>query len=98
MADIEWSPASQGDLQRLYDFIAVHSEAAAGRAIEVIFETVDTLAELPEAGRPWLPDTAYRELNVQFGARGYVVRYCLFRARVIILRVWHGLENHQQGL
>lgn len=36
---------------------------------------------------------AYRELIIPFRARSYVMRYRLFEQRVIIVRVWHGLEE-----
>lgn len=93
MAEIAWLPEARGDLQRLYDFIARHSPEAAARAVQAIVAGVDGLADFPEQGRPWEPDTAYRELIVPFGARGYVVRYRVLGARVVIVRVWHGLEE-----
>jgi len=54
---------------------------------------VGRLAGFPEAGRPWAPDLAYRELIVPFGARAYEARYRLIDDRVVIVRVWHGLED-----
>ncbi|MEM1086444.1 MAG: type II toxin-antitoxin system RelE/ParE family toxin [Pseudomonadota bacterium] len=51
------------------------------------------MQDFPELGQPWDADPAYRELTVVFGARGYVVRYRLMEDRVIIVRVWHGLED-----
>ena len=92
MAQIEWLPEARGDLQRLFEFIAAHAPEAAARAVQAIVAGVDQLSDFPETGRPWSPDMAYRELTVPFGARGYVVRYRVFGERVIIVRVWHGLE------
>jgi plasmid stabilization system protein ParE len=34
-----------------------------------------------------------RELFVPFGQRGYVMRYRLDGDDVVILRIWHGLED-----
>ena len=96
MAPIEWLPDAKADLQRLYDFIRPHNPQAAARAVEAIILGVDQLAEFPEAGRPWEPDLDFRELIVPFGARAYVVRYRLFGERVIIVRVWHGLEDRNR--
>jgi len=92
VAEIVWLPEAQGDLRRLHEFIAQHSPDAAARAVQAIVESVDVLSAFPESGRPWEPDMAYRELVVPFGARGYVVRYRVVGARVVIVRVWHGLE------
>lgn len=92
MAQIDWLPEARADLQRLYEFIAVHAPEAAARAVQAIVAGVDQLSDFPETGRPWTPDMAYRELTVPFGARGYVVRYRVLGERVIIVRVWHGLE------
>ena len=93
MAQIEWLPAAKADLQRLYDFISPHNEDAAARAVQAIVGGVDQLADFPEAGRLWEPDVDFRELVVPFGARAYIVRYRIFDSRVIIVRVWHGLED-----
>jgi len=93
MVALEWLPEAQDDLKRLHDFILPHSPQAASRAIAVILKGVESLAEFPEMGHPWEADTHYRELPIRFGAKGYVVRYRLFANRVIIARIWHGLED-----
>ncbi|MBL4596850.1 MAG: type II toxin-antitoxin system RelE/ParE family toxin [Robiginitomaculum sp.] len=93
MAIIKWLPEAKDDLLRLYEFILPHSSQAANRAITIILEHVDILAEFPETGRPWEPDPIYRELYVRFGAKGYAVRYRLSEDHVIIVRVWHSLED-----
>lgn len=93
MTQIDWLPEARGDLQRLYGFIAQHSPDAAARAVQAIVAGVDGLRDFPDSGRPWEPDMDYRERVVPFGARGYVVRYRVLGARVVIVRVWHGLEG-----
>lgn len=93
MATLEWLAGAKSDLQRLYDFITPHSPNAAARAVQAIVMGVEKLAEFPEAGAPWRPDSRYRELVIPFGARAYIVRYRVLRDRVIIVRVWHGLED-----
>lgn len=93
MASIDWLAGARDDLQRLFEFIAPHNAEAAARAVQIIIDGVDRLGDFPEAGRPWQPDMRFRELVIPFGARAYVVRYRVFEDRVIIVRVWHGLED-----
>ena len=93
MATIEWLPAARDDLARLHAFIHPHSADAASRAIQTILKAIDHLSDFPEAGHPWEPDLDFRELPIRFGAKGYVARYRIFEGRVIIVRVWHGLEE-----
>lgn len=93
MVEIRWSPAARGDLERLYEFIAEHSEEAAARAIQTLVNAADTLSDFPEKGRPWEHDVDSRELTVRFGARGYVVRYRFRDNVVFIVRVWHARED-----
>lgn len=93
MFPVEWSPEAHDDLRRLYEFIEPHSASAAARAVRTPIAAAETLQDFPETGRPWQPDTRFRELFVRFGARGYVIRYRRLEERVIIVRVWHSLEN-----
>ncbi len=93
MATLEWLAGAKSDLQRLYDFITPHNPIAAARAVQTIITSVEQLAEFPEAGAPWTPDSRYRELVIPFGARAYIARYRVLQERVIIVRVWHGLED-----
>lgn len=93
MSPVEWLPAAREDLVRLHAFIRPHSEDAAARAVQTIMKAVEQLKETPEIGRPWGPDPAFRELHIRFGAKGYAARYRLFEERVIIVRVWHALEE-----
>ncbi|MEO1189226.1 MAG: type II toxin-antitoxin system RelE/ParE family toxin [Pseudomonadota bacterium] len=93
MATLEWLEGAKSDLQRLYDFITPHNPNAAARAVQAIITGVEQLAEFPEAGAPWSPDIRFRELVIPFGARAYIVRYRTLQGRVIIVRVWHGLED-----
>ena len=93
MVALKWLPEAQDDLRRLYEFISPHSSQAASRAIDVILAGVDKLQDFPETGYLWEPDTDYRELPLRFGAKGYVVRYRLLENQIIIVRIWHSLEN-----
>ncbi|MCX7098967.1 MAG: type II toxin-antitoxin system RelE/ParE family toxin [Methylococcales bacterium] len=40
--------------------------------------------------------TNRRELFLPFGASSYVLRYLIDGQTVVIVRVWHGLENRQE--
>ena len=93
MAVVRWLPGALDDLKRLYAFIEPHSSKAAKRAIDTLIEATDTLAEFPGKGRPWDLEKDFCELSVRFGARGYVVRYRYVDGEVIIVRVWHALED-----
>ena len=93
MATLKWLPEALADLQRLHAFIAAHSEPAAARAIDTLIAAAERLAEFPGQGRRWDPDPDFREWPVSFGARGYVIRYRTHGDDVIIVRVWHGLED-----
>lgn len=92
-----WLPDALADLERLYAFIEPHSAEAAGRAINTLIEAAQSLEQFPEKGRPWEleweTEDGFRELPVWFGAKDYVIRYRLHQDKIIIVRVWHGLEE-----
>ena len=81
------------DLQRLHAFLNDKSPEIARRAVEVLTGAVESLATLPERGRP-SGIVGIRELIVPFGQSAYVLRY--FHKpnsdAVVILRIWHGRE------
>ncbi len=93
MPDLRWLPEALDDLKRLHAFIEPHSQTAANRAVNMLIEAAESLQEFPEKGRPWNLEINFRELSVRFGARGYVIRYRLFEGQIIIVRVWHSLED-----
>ena len=93
MIIIDWLPEAKADLERLYNYISEHNPRAAAKAVEAIVLGVDQLIGFPEIGRPWEHDLSFRELVIPFGARSYIVRYRLLGESVVIVRVWHGLEE-----
>ena len=95
MAEIVWLSDAQDDLKRLSDFIASQSVPAAKKAVQEILRGVKQLEDFPELGRPWEQDHQFRELVIPFGARGYIVRYIVEANKVVIIRVWHGLEDRR---
>lgn len=93
MAHLKWLPEARDDLQRLHDFIAPHSEIAASKAIATLLGAAKSLTEFPEKGRHWGHEPGFRELQVRFGAKGYMIRYRVRHDVVYIIRVWHALED-----
>ena len=93
MARVRWLPEALDDLKRLHAFIEPHSRNAAKRAVDTLVEAAGGLKEFPEKGRPWELEPDFRELPVRFGVRGYIIRYRSMDNEVIIVRVWHALEN-----
>jgi plasmid stabilization system protein ParE len=87
-----WSPAARRDLIRLREFIEPDNPAAARRAAAILSKAANLLQEQPGIGRR-IEGREDRELSVPFGQRGYLLRYRLHEDTIVILRIWHGLEN-----
>jgi len=87
-----WSPAARRDLIRLREFIEPHNPAAARRAAAVLRKAANLVQEQPGIGRQ-IAGREDRELSVPFGQRGYLLRYRLHEDTIVILRIWHGLED-----
>ncbi|AFI83778.2 type II toxin-antitoxin system RelE/ParE family toxin [Methylophaga nitratireducenticrescens] len=83
-----------GDLKRLREFIAVHNPTAASRIAAELITKIELLPEFPKMGSPVklapVPDVIR---DMVFGK--YVVRYSVHTNTIIILRIWHGLENER---
>ncbi|MEJ2327297.1 MAG: type II toxin-antitoxin system RelE/ParE family toxin [Chromatiaceae bacterium] len=87
-----WSQAARRDLIRLREFIEPHNPAAARRAAALLRKAANLLQEQPGIGRR-IEGREDRELSVPFGQRGYLLRYRLHEDTIVILRIWHGLED-----
>ncbi len=92
MAQVEFTRRGHEDLRRLRQFLADKSPGAAERASVAIFQGLDQLARFLESA-PKLAASDMRELPVQFGHYGYVVRYGISGDRVIVARIFHSLEE-----
>jgi plasmid stabilization system protein ParE len=81
------------DLVRLHEFLAPKSPPAAVRAVDTIRQHVRILATHPKIGRrvDELPED-FRELVIEFGHGGYVVRYSYDGVLVMVLAIRHGRE------
>ncbi len=82
------------DLKRLREFIATHNPSAAGRIAAELVGKIDLLPNSPKMGTPVemapVPDSVR---DMFFGK--YVVRYSVHATAIIILRIWHELENER---
>jgi plasmid stabilization system protein ParE len=85
-------PAAEADLDRLCDWLAERSARAAADAADAIIDSIYGLADFSERGR-LTADPAFRELLVDFGRDGYVVRYRVDGDIVFVVRIFHGREQ-----
>ena len=92
---VKWLPDALGDLARLREFIRVHDPRAADRAAKQILDGVRKLQKHPLLGRPAIEidRPQLRDFFIPFGQAGYWLRYSLTDELIIIVRIWHGLEN-----
>lgn len=87
-----WTNTAIADLQRLRTFIEQHNPHAARRAAQTIKQAAIRLLDHSELGK-LLDGREDRELFIPFGQRGYVLRYRLDGNTIVILKLWHGLED-----
>jgi len=90
---VRWLPEAWQDTQRLYDFLLNQDPGAAVRAMNILQDGADRLADMPEIGRPMGDNTGRREFYLPFGSSAYVLRYMIDDGTVVIIRVWHGREH-----
>jgi plasmid stabilization system protein ParE len=81
------------DIGRLKHFLETKNPAAANRAGIAIADAIRSLEYFPNRGRPSGPP-GVRELIVPFGHSAYVLRYAVSDELVVVLRIWHGREDH----
>lgn len=97
---VEFSPAAQADVERLFDFLLDQAETTedldrAQAAIEAIRSTAQhRLAITPFSFRKAAQDPAQRELIIPFGGTGYVALYEIVSpSKVVVLAIRHQLEE-----
>lgn len=88
------SARAQKDVNRLDAWLSAYDENAAARLGLLLEEALDSLTQAPLRGR--LVGPSAREINVPFGQSAYVVRYRVTGSRVIVTRIWHGLEQRHR--
>jgi len=93
MAQVKWSRPALLDLSRLHGFLQDKSPDAARKAIAAIRQGTSLIKTHPAAGRPAKGlQPEIRDLLVNFGASGCIVRYQLAADAVLILRIRHMRE------
>lgn len=92
VAQVVYSDAAAGDIERLFEFLAAQDPYAASAAVVAIQNAVNLLAEHPLIGRSF--DGLLRELVISFGRSGYVAlyRHRPERDEVRILAIRHQRE------
>ena len=85
------SPRADRDFDRLETWLVERDPKAATRLGALLEKAIGGLAASPLRGRSIGPAT--REINIPFGHSAYIIRYRVKGQRVIITRIWHGLEQ-----
>ena len=91
MTGIVWSREAQGDLERLYAFLAGKNPHAARRVIVALAAAPRYLAETPRLGER-LDEFAPREVRRIF-VGDYELRYEVTPGGLAALRLWHMREQ-----
>lgn len=94
MPRIIYTETAIADLVRLRDFLKTRSPEASKRAISAIRKEIENVSCFPERFRP-VPDLMhYREIIIDFGSSGYIVRFRYEQdGDIYIVRIKHQLEN-----
>ncbi len=88
---IVWSRHAEGDLDRLYAFLAPKSQGAAEAAVVALLDAPLLLLEMPQMGMrvEGILDADIRRVIV----REYELRYRVEGDIIRILRIFHTREN-----
>lgn len=89
MTEVVWTAEALANLRNLRAYIERFNPSAAERVATQLIEAGDSLATLPNRGRP-VPGTSMRELA---SVVPYVIRYRVADEKVAILRVRHGARR-----
>ena len=80
------------DLKRLRDFIKQNNPSAAQRIASTLINRMTTLQDFPKLGKPVESSPVPGSIRDMVFDQ-YIVRYSVHTSTVIILRIWHELEN-----
>lgn len=91
-----YSEEAMADLVRLRAFIAEKDPATASRIAEELIARMEKLRLFPQMGVevPQAPQPGVLR-DMVFGS--YVVRYAAQTESVVVLRLWHHLENRAES-
>jgi plasmid stabilization system protein ParE len=94
MSRIIYTQPAIADIVRLAKFLSTKDTIVAKRAITTIRAEIEKAAILPDRYRP-VPDLMhYREIIIDFGSSGYIVRFRYEQdGDIFIVRIKHQLEN-----
>tara|TARA_B100000745_G_scaffold91959_1_gene57717 strand:- start:1018 stop:1290 length:273 start_codon:yes stop_codon:yes gene_type:complete len=88
---VRFTDSAVYDLKRLKRFIERNNPAKAKTVRQTVLKIINQLLEHPQSGRDVeaLPgvDEVYRNK--------YIVRYCVENNELIVLRIWHELEDRE---
>lgn len=88
---LTWSPRGWADLDRIHAFLAERDLEAADEISDALARAPDSLLEFPRLGSRL---TRYdpREIR-ELRRRGYILRYELVGADIVVLRIFHARED-----
>ena len=89
---LAYTQEAVADLVRLRSFIAEHDPAAAARIARDLVARIERLRSFPDMGRN-VAEAPQPDLVRDFVFGPYVIRYTVHADALIVLRVWHHLEN-----
>ena len=89
--EVRLANTAEADLDRIDEFLAAYSLDLAERGAILLRKASRTLAEMPNRGRR--RKGGLRELIVRFGRGGYILRYRVDAEAVVVLRIFHSLED-----
>ena len=86
-----WTRRALADLERLYEFLAPASPAAAARAVQALVDAPSRLLRHPRIGER-LEEFDPREVRRILAGR-YEIRYEIQGTIIYVLRLWHTRED-----
>ena len=88
---IRWSSEARDDVDRLADFVAAYDPVRAGEIEQELEQAPKKLLDFPRRG-PRLSDFDPREVR-EYRVGGYLLRYELSGADIVVLRFFHARED-----
>ena len=81
------------DLEECREFLKSKNPKAAKNATKRIIEVTKLLLEQPYLGHPIDDMPEFQKISIPFGKYGYVIKYRIDGQKIVILRVWAGLQE-----
>lgn len=91
---VELTPDARQDARRLGVFLIDKNPRAAMKAMPVVSEATQSLADLAERGRP-VGGSALRGLVVRVGGGPYIIEYRVDPGIVVVSHIWHAPEDRR---